>query len=205
MTLVQLLREFRTQVLFDAVEPYLWSDPELYSYADAAQTRFFDVVGWVADTSELLFPAGTDTVARDPLIVRVLEAADSYGRALALVPSVSLVRVAGVPRYLAVGQAGGKFVLDAVPTVDTVVRLRVERRPLELIEGKASELEVPEAYHRLLMEFMASRAYNKPDTDTFDPRRAERALAQFEEGARRARDVLQRGVLPVLTTGYGGY
>lgn len=205
MTVAQLLREFRTQRLFDAVEPYLWADSELYSYLDAAQTQFFDVVGWIVDTLSISFPAGEDTVDRDPRIVRVLEAVTADGKSLALAPAVALVRTSGYPRRLAVSQAVGKLVLDAVPAGTTTVLLRVERRPLEVVEGKASELEAPEAYRRLLLDYMEYLAYTKPDSDTFDPRRAERARQNFEDGARAARSVLQRGRLPVLTTTYGGY
>ena len=205
MTIAQLLREFRTQRLADTVEPYLWADTELYTFLDAAQTAFFDVVGWVNDTAALTFAAGVDTVERDPRFVRVLEAVLASGEALTLVPAVPLVRRTGTPRQLAVGQAVGTLVLDATPTAVTTVLLRVERRPLEVVEGKTSELEVPEAHQRLLHDYMEYRAYSKPDSDTFDPRRAERAFAAFDAGARVARSILQRGTLPVMSTGYGGY
>ena len=205
MTITQLLREFRTQRLADTVEPYLWADTELYTFLDAAQTAFFDVVGWVNDTASLTFAAGEDSVARDPRFVRVLEAVLASGEALTLVPAVPLVRRTGTPRQLAVGQAVGTLVLDATPAAVTTVLLRVERRPLEVVEGKTSELEVPEAHQRLLHDYMEYRAYSKPDSDTFDPRRAERALLAFNAGASVARGILLRGTLPVMNIVYGGY
>lgn len=213
MELTTLIKELRSQRLFDTVEQYLWPSEELVSYFDAAQDAFFEATGWVIDSSspltKLSLRAGRDTVARSDRIVRVLEArlldGSARGKLLDLVVSVPLVRTAGEPTAMAVGNDAGSFVFDRTPTVDTVVLLRVERRSLEPLESTSSELEVPPAHARVLLDYVEYLAYSKPDTETRDTRRAEKAEQRFMAGCARASAAKRRGNTPVLTTGYGGY
>lgn len=212
MELSQLLKEARLQRLFDVAEPYLWSQEELVSYFDAAQDKFFELTGWVIDSTssltKLTVKAGQGSVARSDRIVRVLNAVvddgSENGRPLVLLPAVPLRRMPGTPNALAVGMDTNAFVFDKVPDVPTTIYMRVERRALEPIESTGSELEVPSAYARTLLDFVEFLAYSKPDTETHDMRKAREAVDRFAIACDRIAATKRRGTTPVLTTGYGG-
>jgi len=94
------------------------------------------------------------------------------------------------------------------PTMPGTLQLAVYRYPLQPMEALDDEPEIGEAHHLALVNWLLYRAYGHKDSELYDERKSERALAEFEEtfGKRpHTADVLrkqrERGR---ITTRYGG-
>lgn len=192
---------FRTDVV-DTAQPYLWSDDEVWRYANDAYRMFVRLTGGVADflsdacTVDIL--AGEAVAQLNPSVVRIMSAtrrsdampieilnstdlgkmrSSDYGQLKQLV----LDTTSGPVRYMVLGLKRDQVRWVQVPEVDDVVDMVIYRLPLEMITGDGQELtDVPEDHHIHLLDWMKHLAYKKQDADTFNPTASEKCKTDFE-------------------------
>ena len=69
--------------------------------------------------------------------------------------------------------------LVCTPDTDGVLHLEAYRTPLKALANDIDKPELAEAHHRHLVHWALYRAFSRPDSETIDPERAGRALAEF--------------------------
>lgn len=205
---------FRSQA-FDAVEPYLWSDSEVYGYMDRAQRQFCAEVRGIADasTADITTVAITTGEMFSPLDSRVLQVRSAYNvttdTALASFNSLEVgeraLRVPGAVNGYSLDDQDGFVRWNAVPTEDQAVSLSVYRSPLYPITSGTDDLEIHTDHHESLLDWMMHLAYLKQDAETYDLRRSNEARARFEAYCVQARGELSRKRHTPRSVRYGGY
>ena len=84
---------------------------------------------------------------------------------------------AGTPQFAI--QTDQRLRLVGVPDADGMLRLEAYRAPLKALENDTDKPELNEAHHRHLVQWALHRAFSRPDSETIDPQRADRAMAAF--------------------------
>jgi hypothetical protein len=219
----ELLGTFRCDAV-DDVEPYLWSNSEVYRYINDAYFMFVRLTGGIPDGSssvtQLTATADVPTTAIDPSVMRIRTAknvtdnrpikvinvqdeedlvSDDYGYAL------SASDASGPIRYMIIGEEEDYVRWVNVPVVDTEVRLVVERLPLIPIT-RARQLfsGVREEHHYHLLKWVRHLAYRKQDADTFNLVKSDQERKDFLDYCELAKR--EKGIRKhkVRTTSYGG-
>jgi len=152
----ELLAAFRCDVV-DDVEPYLWSDGEVYHYINDAYFMFVRLTGGIPDgtsnVTTLTATTGEATTPIDPSIMRIRTArnttaqnrpmkiinvqdiddltTEDYGRWL----SINQIDEPGRPEYMVIGEEEDYVRWVKVPDADYTIQLVVERLPLISIKG----------------------------------------------------------------------
>lgn len=209
-----LAKLFRTSVVFDNVEPYLWSDSEVYSYMDRAVRKFCVEVRGIADANtteitEVMVVTGEMYSPIDPRVMQVRSMFNVTSN-VDMQPFNSLeigekrLRQGGAVIGYSFNDEDNKVRWNAVPQADEVVQMSVYRFPLESITGKACDIELPEEHHEALMDWMAHLAYLKHDPETYDPQRSDAAAGRFLDYCKHAREELSRKRHARRGVRYGG-
>ena len=221
----ELFEAFRSDVVDDA-EPYLWKDPEIVRYADAAYRRFVRLTGGIHDFTSAItrvnLVAGEETSEVSKLILRFDSATRvSDGKDIEITNwtdrnlmrrddfgfTNSLYNDGGVGevRYMVIGSQEGIVKWVQIPAADDVVKLQVYRLPLERIVDATHDLgEVNEDYHLHLLDWMKHLAYLKRDTETFDKKASDDHAAIFISHCAKAKAEMDRYRSKVRTVQYGG-
>lgn len=197
----ELVTLFRGQV-DDLVEPYLWSDDEVYFYLDQAQRKFARWTHLFQDAStaavtQVAVTAAEPFVVLDSRILEVRRASlsdgskvevrnqgemeDVYGELDYGVPmSSKWMTATGKPRYLVMDVEEGKGRLVPIPETDDTLSLFVVRLPLNKVTVDSVVLEVKddEDQHALL-SWMRHLAYLKQDSQTLNPQLSNESVAEF--------------------------
>ena len=84
---------------------------------------------------------------------------------------------AGTPQFAI--QTDRRIRLVGVPDADGMLHLEAYRVPLKALENDTDKPELNEAHHRHLIYWALHRAFSRPDSETIDPQRADRALEAF--------------------------
>lgn len=84
---------------------------------------------------------------------------------------------AGTPQFAI--QTDRRIRLVGAPDADGMLHLEAYRAPLKALENDTDKPELAEAHHRHLVQWALHRAFSRPDSETIDPQRADRALAAF--------------------------
>ena len=84
---------------------------------------------------------------------------------------------AGAPKFAI--QTDRRIRLVGAPDTDGMLHLEAYRAPLKALENDTDKPELNEAHHRHLVQWALHRAFSRPDSETIDPQRADRALAAF--------------------------
>lgn len=84
---------------------------------------------------------------------------------------------AGTPQFAI--QTDRRIRLVGAPDADGMLHLEAYRVPLKALENDADKPELNEAHHRHLVQWALHRAFSRPDSETIDPQRADRAMAAF--------------------------
>ena len=84
---------------------------------------------------------------------------------------------AGTPQFAI--QTDRRIRLVGAPDTDGMLHLEAYRAPLKALENDTDKPELNEAHHRHLVQWALHRAFSRPDSETIDPQRADRALAAF--------------------------
>lgn len=197
MTLAELIRRVRTQSN-DTVEPYFWSDQDITDWLNDAVAEAC-VRGRLVHESVLPDVCVIDVVAGQsvyPLhpalyeITSIIHYLDASPRAepLRLVSTEWLDanvhdwrELERRPEYAIQGDKG----IRLVPRPERGAQLRIEgfRLPIERmkLEEKATVMpEINQAHHIHLIQWAMYQGFSIPDMETFDPARAGKAEAEFE-------------------------
>jgi hypothetical protein len=203
----------------DNVEPFLWSDELIATYADEAQKMFCRLTNGISDSSSPMcsvdIEAGEPTAALDKRILKVRRAMRaSDARPITLVNveemdslGVRLTEHRGQVSYAILGMDENSVRWVNVPALNDTALLTVYRLPLRTITAAKTALEIPEQHHRSLLMWMEHLAYGRQDTDTYDPRKAERCEAAFTAycAQAKAEQDRARSKVRVVRYGDGGY
>ena len=192
---------FRSDVS-DTAKPYLWSDDEVWRYANDAYRMFVRLTGGVADflsdACEVAIATGEPVADLHPSVLRIMSAtrrsdthpieiinptdlqkmrSSDYGQ----IKSIVMDNRAGPVRYMVQGLKRGSVRWVQVPEVDDVCDLHVYRLPLVVIDGDGISLDdVEEEHHPHLLDWMKHLAYKKADADTLNPSASELCKRDFE-------------------------
>lgn len=72
-----------------------------------------------------------------------------------------------------------RLTLACLPDTTGALSLEGYRAPLDPMKNDGDTPEIGRAHHRFLPLWAAHRGFSRPDTEVFDPKRSETALAQF--------------------------
>ena len=76
-------------------------------------------------------------------------------------------------------QSDHRLRIVGAPNTDGVLHLEAYRVPLKALANDTDKPELSEAHHRHLVYWALHRAFSRPDSETIDPQRADRALEAF--------------------------
>lgn len=188
MNSTDLLEFWRAQIS-DEQRPYLWSDDEAWVYMDQAQKQ---LCRWTEGIPDASTPDVVTVPVETGEIFAQVHASILTFRQAVLLSSGNLLDIlnhtdvrkwdnaSGNVTAMIVGLERNKVRWDKTPTVDDEVTLLVHRLPLCDIEGPDQAFEVDAWHIPQLTYWMSHLAFQKPDTETFDKKAAERAYAQFK-------------------------
>lgn len=213
-TLLQLIAQWRAR-LDDVLEPYLWSNEELTSYADYLQKLLAVDLQLFEDrtTAEIcnVSLVQNDTVVTvSPRIVVIRKARiDGDDNFLDLVSDTYMdsqspgweSEASGVPNKLIARGIGPNKVRIHPPLAAATATLLLVVRRLPLVDldydsHGGDSLEV-DKYAHLLIHGIMNQAYLKQDSDTYDPKKAEqhRVLWEGKDGLGGDKEKIRRMVL----------
>ena len=201
MELSDSISQYRTDA-DDKVEPYLSSDEEVTAWLNEAEEE-------AAIRARLLFDSSTTAVCDIAVsagavtagtrVYALHESVFEITRAV-FIPTGSTTEydlyltdrveqdraypgwrnLVDIPHQLIVDDT--KIELGCKPSVAGIIRIECYRTPLVKIEDSTNETpEINRVHHRFLVHWVLHRAYNRPDSQIFDPGRAEREEALFTQ------------------------
>ena len=226
MTSDELYDLFRKDVV-DTVEPYLWSDSEVYAYMNDAYTMFVRLTGGIPDflTDDvclLTAASGEPYSSLHPSILYVRQASlDSTGDTVRIINAQDIERLndedfgmlrrlnqnttIGKVKYMVIGIQQDLVRWVNVPDDIYEIRLLVERLPLVPITGAGQELADVKAHHHIhLLKWMRHLAYNKQDAETFNKLKSDAEKAEFEAYCYLAKREKDKQKHKVRVVAYGG-
>ena len=144
------------------------ADPAVCQIAVTAGTASYEMHRSVYEIADLRFmPAGASRSTPLPLVTREwLDDKRPGWRDLA-----------GEVAYAI--QTDHRLRLVGVPASDGVLHLEAYRVPLKALASETDKPELNGAHHRHLVQWALHRAFSRPDSETIDPQRADRALEAF--------------------------
>lgn len=226
MNSTDLHRKFRSAV-GDESKPYLWSDDDVFSYANAAQIELcrppmFGIADATSVVTVVLVTAGEAFSKISPSIRTIRGASlKSTGRDLPLynygdvlsgrveqdyglhLRTVLSSDVAPV-RSGVLGVEDNKIRWNSVPSVDDEVNLVVYRAPLTVVDDFDQELELGEEFLEGYLLWMKHLAYGKQDAEAFDRGKEDTFLLLFRDYVARASAEQRRKVHKPRLIQYGG-
>lgn len=224
----ELYDTFRSDVV-DTALPYLWTDDEVWKYADDAYRMFVRLTGGIADfTTEdvvrIPLVTGEELVETHPSILRVMTAtlesdgtevkvlnatdlpnlfqnATDYGQ----LRTLTMKNTPGNVKYLIVGMQRNLAKVIQIPTVDDAILLYVYRLPLvHITDGTHPMDDIEEDHHFHLLKWMKHLAYSKQDAETFDKTKAADAELAFRNYCLQAKTEWERYKTKIRVVTYGG-
>lgn len=215
MDSVELIQAFRDDV-DDNAEPRLWADAAIARYADDAQKMFCRLTNGLSDSSSPMcsidIDAGEPWAALDKRILKVRRmqrVSDSRPVAVVNVEDmdqmgIRLDATPGAVDYAVLGMEEGKLRWVRVPAVADAVQLTVYRLPLRPITTGKAPLEIAEQHHYHLILWMKHLAYNRQDSDVYDPRAADKNEGAFRAYCTAVKAEQDRARSKVRIVAYGG-
>lgn len=185
-----IIDNFRKRI-DDAIAPYLWTDVEAVEYLNNVIDDFCEeaLVLYDASTSaivEVSVVASTATYSVDDRIVKIDRAKLSNQTNTLDIRDTRYMdkehggwqdATNGIPTILIVeGQGTGNARLWPPPAANDTLELGVFKRPTTPITDDDLSVtpEMPTELHRQVYHGMMAQAFEKPDSETYDLRRAER-------------------------------
>lgn len=216
---------FRSDVV-DTARPYLWSDDEVWRYANDAYRMFVRLIGGVpdfdsdicavsvipgeavADIDSNILRIMSATRRSDSNVVEIINSTDlgkmrskDYGQTKQLVMDSRT----GPVRYAVLGLRKNALRWIQVPEEADTIDLVIYRLPLDTISGHAQELtDVEPDHHIHLVDWMKHLAYKKHDADTFNPTASKQGKDAFEEYCAFVKAEMARYQHKTRTVTYGG-
>ena len=222
-TLDELISKFRTE-MDDVVQPYLWTDDEIIDYFDEAQTEFamrteifkerLSGIAVTASNPYFNLPDGLIRIRRARLAsastpLRItnfnemdqLTSSDDYGRLIS-----NWETEVGVPQFVIFDDTEAQGRLSPIPAADDTIELSYSRLPIKNLTATSQTTELTDRRHqRTLLTYARARAYNKHDSDMYDPRMSQGLLQQFTNEAEMYRSESLKLTRKLGTVRYGGY
>lgn len=185
----ELLDLYRSE-MEDTLEPFLWSDEDIFRYANEAQKKLVRDTGGIPDgttaaVTRIAVTTATDWYALHSSILQIRTASRAdTGRPIEVLNFEDMPQrrwyfdgVVGVLRALVIGIERHKLRVWQYPTEAVNVDLTVFRLPLvEITDAGDQEFEVDVEHHQSLLYWMRHLGYLKQDAETYDKNKA----AEFE-------------------------
>jgi len=204
--------------LNDLAAPPLWSDDELYRFADDAQKTFVRTIGGIGDASsaitQLDVVVGVFWTNLDESILKIRDAyLVSDGRPIQVVNYEDLAQYGvrfdnstGPVRFLIIGMQPKLGRFFPTPSVAGVVQLMVDRLPACDLTADAApqELEVDKQHHEALLLRMKEMAYLKQDAETLNKTKSADFGEQFRAYSTWAKQEKDRAKHKTRVVSYGG-
>lgn len=225
MTSDELYSLFRTDVV-DNVQPYLWSDSEVYAYMNDAYYMFVRLTEGISDytspVTEIAATQGSKYGRIDPSIMRVRTAtlmpdndeikvvnaqdlANLTDKDYGILRDLDSNTTEGKVRYLVIGMEPELVQFVNIPDKDYTVKLLVERMPTDVISGAGQTFDgVADHHHFHFLKWMRYHAYKKQDADTFDKARSVDEATEFYQYCDLAKREKDRARHKVRVVSYGG-
>ena len=215
MISTELRDQFRLDTV-DQMEPFLWSEVEVYDYVDDAQKMFCRLTGGLGDATTALttipYLAGSPWLVTSPLILKIREIyRTSDGNAVEVINYEDLSRLGlrldgrlSTPRFLIIGMEADKAMLYPSPVMADTLKLIVDRLPLKKIDDADQKIEVADQHKNGLTLWMKARAYAKQDAETFDRNKAEVFEQKFRMYCAEAKTEKDRAKHKTRLVTYGG-
>lgn len=226
MNSTDLHHRFRSAV-GDESKPYLWSDDEIFYYANAAQIELcrppmFGIADATSVVTVVPITAGEAFSKISPSIRMVRGASlKSTGRELPLLNyndalngrveqdygqriRTVLSDDVGPVRSGLLGVEDNKIRWNCVPVADDEANLVVYRAPVTVIDDFDQELELGEEFLEGYLLWMKHLAYGKQDAEAFDRGKEETFLLLFQNYVARASAEQRRKVHKARLIQYGG-
>ena len=193
MNLEQLIASFRVDA-DDLVEPFLFQDEWVAGWLTEAQAEAAIRGRLILEDADpavcqIAVTAGTASYELHRSVyeiadLRFMPAGASRSTPLALVTREWLDDKRPGWRDLAdevayAIQTDHRLRLVCVPASDGVLHLEAYRVPIKALANDTDKPELNEAHHRHLIYWALHRAFSRPDSETIDPQRADRALDAF--------------------------
>lgn len=220
-----LFEAFRSDVV-DTAQPYLWSDDEVWRYADDAYSMFVRLTGgipdFLSDAAAVAVSTGEPVADLHPSILRVISAtrrsdngnvnvinqtdigkmrSSDYGQ----IKQMMLDTKGGEVRYMVLGMEQHKARLVQVPEFDDTLDLYIYRLPLNKLTADGQKLsDVDEHHHIHLLDWMKHLAYKKQDAETFNPKQSELCKNDFIAYCSQAKAEFERMKHKTRVVSYGG-
>lgn len=223
----ELYDTFRSDIV-DTALPYLWSEDEVWGYANDAYRMFVRLTGGIADftsdATKISLVAGTDLYDTDPSILRVMTAtlastgedvkvvnatdlpnlfsnATDYGQ----MRTLSTKNTPGKVRWLVMGMQRNLTKVIQIPLEDDELHLYVYRMPfVKITDGSHPLDDIEEDHHIHLLKWMKALAYQKQDAETFDKNKSSEAEQAFRTYCLQAKAEWERYKSKVRSVSYGG-
>lgn len=207
------LRDLFRAEFFDKEEPYLVSDPLVFTYIDEAQKMFCRLTEGIEDgrkfTIEVL--PNVEWYPIDKRILKLRHAAEvATGRP---VPPIATERAdelgirfdgrVGPLKAIVTGAEKGQVRVWPVPAVATTIALQVFRLPATVEEG--GRLEIDSQHHTALLLWVKHKAYGIHDAETYDRTKSEDYEFRFRAYCAAARAEQGRARHSAGAVAYGGY
>lgn len=208
--------------LSDVEAPQLWTDPELYTYIDDAQTMFCRLTDGIADAStvavtKLTYVAGAEWLPLDPSILKIRSAfLVSTGAPLTVINQEDMANLGirfdgstGAVKHLITGMEENRLRCSPVASLGDSIQLSVFRIPLIRVTGvvgpPANIFEIPQQHHLHLLLWAKHLAYEKQDAETFDKFKSAEFADRFQAYCVKAKAEQRNKRHKVRTVAYGGY
>jgi len=212
--------------LSDTVEPYLWSDNDLYYYMDEAQREFARKTRCITDAThftEIAVNEDDPWLDFDPAIIDIKRATLSTADQVLEIQTIEefqnsyydddygIIRKkgyweeqTGTPTHIILNMETDMMRLYPIPSADDELDMVVWREPIYDIESSSSNFEIPQKYNYKLIYKIKELAYGKQDYETFDGDRREVNLALWENAVLEARSDVKKRTRRPRGVRYGG-
>ena len=193
MKLAEILAVWRREIK-DSRRPYLVPHEDGVRFANEAQCeaarRARLLVDSVSDICQIPVSAAQNVVDLDPKVISIRRARmASKARPIAKrrvrdmdeqFPGWDASNNPSNALVIVTDYGTNQLFLHHSPAEDDALLLTVTREPLCDMSADDDTPEIAPRYHEGLIPWMKHRAYLIDDSDLYDPKQAERALAQFE-------------------------
>ena len=223
-TPAELLAQSRVQ-LDDNVEPYLWSDDELYLYINESQNEFayftrcfpdstnftdidIEASNPLVDVDQKIFHIRRATIRGTRKILKVMtldDFSENYLKHDYLYTSVGYWEdVTGEPSVLILDADIDQGRLYPIPTEADVIDFSVYRYPLEDIIDENSSFEINPRFYYGLIYGVKYLAYSKQDYETFNQDEATKNMVLWNEFLNTSESQIKRKIRKPNAIRYGG-
>lgn len=177
----------------DSIAPYLTSDDDWMEFANDAQSEAcrrsrLIVDSTTAEICQVALVPGTDVYPLDPRVMFVRRV--SLAGILPALSPVSYKTLdkgapdwqteTGEPRAYIKDFDTGMFRPYPAPDAAYTANLTVVRLPMAAMDDGDNTPEIHSRFHRALSDWMLFRAYSRPDSEVYNPKKADLHEAAFE-------------------------